>query len=146
MTTRRKAREWAVQFLFQREFNTGPLEEDLQDFWADKENDSARRFAEELIRGVLGHMGELDKAIQSCAENWNLARIGKVERNILRLAIYEMLYREDIPPVVSINEAVDISKEMSDDAAGRFVNGILDRVRKTLPRPARTPAPKDRRP
>ena len=72
--------------------------------------------------------------------NWDIARIAKVDRNILRLAIYEMLHREDIPPVVSINEAIDIAKKFSTENSGRFVNGILDKVKGKLMRPARTSA------
>jgi N utilization substance protein B len=75
------------------------------------------------------------------AENWELERIAIVDRNILRMAIYEMMFRDEIPPVVSINEAVDVAKKFSTRDSGKFVNGILDRIRKELPRPARTAAP-----
>ena len=96
-----------------------------------------RLFAEPLIRGTLEKLTELDGKIQHYAKNWDLGRMAVVDRNILRLAIYEMLYREDIPPVVSINEAVDIAKKFSTDESGRFVNGILDKVKGDLMRPAR---------
>ena len=91
-----------------------------------------------LIRGVIENRPKLDAEIMKFAKNWDLHRMAVVDRNILRLAIYEMLHREDIPPVVSINEAVDIAKMFSTDDSGRFVNGILDKVRQELMRPARS--------
>src|SRR5258705_10280442 len=94
-------------------------------------------FAEALIRGTLEHRGETDELIKKHAQNWELHRMAAVDRNILRLAVYEMLYREDIPPVVSINEAVDIAKKFSTQDSGKFVNGILDKVKGELLRPAR---------
>ena len=96
-----------------------------------------RLFAEPLIRGTLEKLTELDGKIQHYAKNWDLNRMAVVDRNILRLAVYEMLYRDDIPPVVSINEAVDIAKRFSTDESGRFVNGILDKIKGELMRPAR---------
>ena len=95
-----------------------------------------RLFAEPLIRGTLEHRDEIDALIKKHAKNWELHRIAAVDRNILRLAIYEMLHREDIPPVVSINEAVDIAKKFSTQDSGKFVNGILDKVKGELMRPA----------
>ena len=96
-----------------------------------------RLFAEPLIRGTLEHRDEVDEVIKKHAKNWDLHRIAAVDRNILRLAIYEMLHRDDIPPVVSINEAVDIAKKFSTQDSGKFVNGILDKVKSELMRPAR---------
>ena len=96
-----------------------------------------RLFAEPLIRGTVEHLAEIDGKIKQYARNWDLHRMAAVDRNVLRLAIYEMLYRDDIPPVVSINEAVDIAKRFSTDESGRFVNGILDKVKGDLMRPAR---------
>ena len=94
-----------------------------------------RLFAEPLIRGTLEHRDEADALIKKHAKNWDLHRIAAVDRNILRLAIYEMLHRDDIPPVVSINEAVDIAKKFSTQDSGKFVNGILDKVKGELMRP-----------
>ena len=96
-----------------------------------------RVFADPLIRGTLEHRDEADEVIKKHAKNWELHRIAAVDRNILRLAIYEMLHRDDIPPVVSINEAVDIAKKFSTQDSGKFVNGILDKVKSELMRPAR---------
>lgn len=163
MGTRREARERAIQFLFQHDLNPPEnLDQALDRFWESQraaaieasltgptwgqkidlpppsaEETAARQFADPLIRGALEHRAEIDAQIQRIAQNWELHRMAVVDRNILRLAMYEMLYREDIPPVVSINEAIDIAKRYSTEDSGKFVNGILDRVRAELMRPAR---------
>ncbi|MCX7590155.1 MAG: transcription antitermination factor NusB [Kiritimatiellae bacterium] len=138
--TRRDAREFAVQILFQLDLNPQPVEKALADFWGRRKISSAtRRFTEELVRGVIENREHIDRTLRQYSTNWDLHRMAAVDRNVLRLALYEMLYRPDIPPVVSINEAVDIAKYFSSSEAGRFVNGILDRVCKDLPRPPRTP-------
>ena len=163
MGKRREARERAVQFLYQYDQNpTDDLDETLNLFWdsqrksalaeekadanwgqpvelspATTEEAALRLFAEPLIRGALEHRDELDEQIKKHALNWDLHRIAVVDRNILRLAIYEMLHRDDIPPIVSINEAVDIAKKFSTPDSGKFVNGILDKIKSELMRPAR---------
>lgn len=140
---RRAARELAVQFLYQHDLSGGKLEEALELFWQAQQQpvaDDVRRFAADLISGTLEHCAEIDQKLQKHTEHWDLHRMAAVDRNILRLALYEMLFRNDIPPVVSINEAVDIAKRFSTHESGAFVNGILDRIRSDLPRPARTAA------
>ena len=163
MGQRREARERAVQFLFQYDLNPcDKLDEALDQFWdsqrapaiaeekapatwgektdlppATTEEVATRQFSDRLIRGVVEHREELDKRIVQFAANWDLKRMAVVDRNVLRLAIYEMYYREDIPPIVSINEAVDIAKKFSTGDSGKFVNGILDRIKGELMRPAR---------
>lgn len=164
MGLRHDAREWALQFLFQSEFNQdASLDKAFSLFWqfqdewaaaspseaaasakdpadsahAAKGRAKARRFAEELARGVIAHHKEIDPLIEKYAENWEIDRMGIVDRNVMRIAVYEMLHRDDIPPVVSINEAVDLAKAFSSVESGKFVNGILDRVRMGLDRPAR---------
>ncbi len=163
MGKRRQARERAVQFLFQYDMNPAEdLEIALNHFWESQrsaalseekgratwgekaelpppttEEAEVRLFAEPLIRGTLEHRAELDEVIMRHARNWELHRMAAVDRNILRLAIYEMLHRNDIPPVVSINEAVDIAKRFSTQDSGKFVNGILDKVKGEIMRPAR---------
>lgn len=123
----------AVQFLFQCEINPGERAEALQEFWTSRQlGAKARTFATQLIEGVDQHRPELDATLQGVAENWDLHRMGGVERNVMRLALYEMLHCPDIPPAVSINEAIDLAKELSSDESGRFVNGVLDRARKNL--------------
>ena len=140
MGTRRQSREAAVQILYQRDINPHePIDDAITKFWQDQDYDAdVRPFAESLARGALEKRAESDEQIRRVAENWDIDRIAAVDRNILRLAIYEMMFRDDIPPVVSINEAVDIAKKFSTRESGKFVNGILDRIRKELPRPART--------
>ena len=138
MGGRHEAREWAVQFLFQRDFNKGELDSALTVFWMDRKTTAKdKAFTEELIRGVEDNRAELDKKIQQYAENWDVKRMGAVDRNIIRLALYEMLHRPDVPPVVSINEGVEIAKEFSGLESGKFVNGILDRACRDLQRPTR---------
>jgi len=142
MTGRHEARLMAVQFLFQVDFNGGELPEALAEFWSGrKAGPRIRAFMEELVHGVLENKAALDEQVMRYAANWDISRMGAVDRNVMRVALYEMLYREDIPPVVSINEAVDIAKELSSEESGKFVNGILDRARKDMTRPARAATP-----
>src|SRR5205814_10449667 len=115
--------------------------DDFWDFCPVKPN--VREFAEPLIQGMVLHQEEIDEQIRKYCENYNLNRISAVDRNVLRLAIYEMLHRDDIPPVVSINEAIELAKTFGGAESGAFVNGILDRVRKDLDRPAREAVKKE---
>ena len=103
---------------------------------------SVREFAQPLIEGMVAHLPEIDERIRRYSENFDFHRISAVDRNIMRLAIYEMLFRDDIPPVVSINEAIELAKTFGGTESGRFVNGILDRVKDDLDRPLREPANK----
>jgi N utilization substance protein B len=137
---RRLSRELAAQFLYQFDMSGGTLDEALASFWQTQSDPdpATSKFAEELIRGAVANRAAIDEKISKYTEHWELHRIAAVDRNILRLAIYEMLFRDDIPPVVSINEAVDIAKKFSTRESGAFVNGILDRLKADLPRPART--------
>lgn len=133
MGSRRDARESAVQILFQLDFNPGELGPVLAAFWADRKVPAkTRQFVEELVKGVLENRVRLDELIEKCAQNWTLQRMAGVDRNVIRLGVYEMLCRKDIPHAVSINEAVAIAKNMGDVGSGRFVNGVLDRVRRDL--------------
>ena len=142
MGSRRQAREAAVQILYVRDLNPHEtLDDSLRTFWENQGYDAeTQTFAEDLARGTIEKREAIDEQIQKVTENWDLDRIAAVDRNILRLAIFEMMYRTDVPPVVSINEAIEIAKKFSTRESGKFVNGILDRIRKELPRPARTPA------
>ncbi|HST31839.1 MAG TPA: transcription antitermination factor NusB [Chthoniobacterales bacterium] len=143
MGKRRRAREAAIQYHFWRDLQHGETPKRIEDFWdfcPVKAN--VREFAEPLIAGMVEHLDEIDERIRKYCENYNLSRISAVDRNVLRLAIYEMLHRDDIPPVVSINEAIEVAKTFGGAESGKFVNGILDRVRKDLDRPAREPVSK----
>jgi len=141
MGVRREGREAAIQFLYQRDLGGGAGASDLEAFYAFRGlSPSARRFCEGLVRGLLENSGSIDEALRAHSQNYELERLSAVDRNILRLAIHEMLFCPDIPPVVSINEAIDIAKKYSTEESGRFVNGVLDRIKATLNRPDRTPA------
>ena len=139
MGKRRDGREAAVQFLFQHDQNAARQAELVGDFWELRPSSkNVREFSEALINGVLANQEAIDGRIQKYAANYELGRIAVVDRNILRVAIYEMLFCNDVPPVVSINEAIEIAKKFGAEESGRFVNGILDRVKFELSRPART--------
>jgi N utilization substance protein B len=129
---RRKSREYALQILFQADFTEKKIEgRDLEEFWSDKKDRSdVREFTEELVRGTLSKLDEIDKMIEIVTENWLLKRMAAVDRNILRFAAYEILYRKDIPSAVTINEALEIAKKYSSLDAASFLNGVLDRLAK----------------
>ena len=139
MGTRRQAREWAVQLLFELDFNSdGALEKVFAAFWSDKEADTGtRQFAEALVSGVRQNLARIDETIKGVAEHWDIRRMPVLDRNVIRLGVYELLFMLDIPPAVTINEAVDLAKYFSSHESGRFVNGILDRIRKDLKRAPR---------
>jgi len=138
MGARREGREAAVQFLYQRDLNAGASTETVEAFWALRPaNSKVRAFGMDIAEGVLAHQGDIDERIRQAASNYDLHRIAAVDRNILRIAIFEMLFCPDVPPVVSINEAIEIAKRFGSDESGRFVNGVLDRIRGELNRPAR---------
>jgi len=143
MGKRRRAREAAIQYHFWRDLQHGGGPETIEDFFElCPVKPTVREFAQPLIEGLVAHLPEIDERIRRYSENFDFNRIAAVDRNILRLAIYEMLYRDDIPPVVSINEAIELAKTFGGAESGRFVNGILDRVRKDLTRPLREPVRK----
>ncbi len=139
MGKRREGREAAVQFLFQHDLNKSTaLPEALEEFWKLRESSArTRQFAAELIQGVLDHFDAIDERIKRVTANYELHRIAPVDRNILRVALYEMLYTSDVPPVVCINEAIEIAKRFGSEESGRFVNGILDRLKEEVVRPLR---------
>ena len=134
---RRSARERAVQFLFGLEFTKAPWNTAIDIFWeVHPARPSVKRYARELIQGVSDNMSELDSAISGALEHWSMDRVGRIELNVLRVALFEMRYTEDVPRKVAINEAIEISKKFGADEAPRFVNGVLDRLEKEdIPRP-----------
>jgi transcription antitermination protein NusB len=140
---RRDGRTAALQYLFAWSINPPRnLAEDLRTFFEDQEKPREHyAFGEELIHGAIEHMPEIDAHIRELAHNWEFERIAKIDLAILRLAIFEMKFRRDIPPVVSINEAIDLSKAFSNSDAKRFINGILDRLKDQLGRDARKASP-----
>jgi N utilization substance protein B len=127
---RRKAREHALQILFQLDIKKEkPSAVVLKRFWAEQQaDDEVKAFAEEIVKGTYKHLAEINKMICQCAKNWSLDRMAIVDRNVLRMAVYEVLYRMDIPTSVTINEAIEIARKYGTDESGAFVNGILDSV------------------
>ena len=162
---RREGREAAIQFLFHLDFQppTSPDSPSADivpcpvpdaDFWklrtgAEDPDElsptparapiapKARAFAESLVQGVWAHREELDELITRFSRNYRLSRLAAVDRNILRLAVYEILHNKEVPPVVAINEAIELAKEYGSEESGRFVNGLLDRIRAESPRAPR---------
>jgi N utilization substance protein B len=139
---RRDGRVAALQFLYAWSLNAPKnLGEDLRVFFENLEQPRDHyAFGEELIHGTIEHIEDIDGRIRTLAHNWEFDRIAKIDLAILRLAMFEMIYRKDIPPVVSINEAIDLSKQFSNADAKRFINGILDRLKDQLGRDARKAA------
>jgi N utilization substance protein B len=131
---RRRAREYALQILFQVDFTEKKIDsKGLEEFWSDKrEGGDVKEFTEELVRGTLNRLDEIDTMIESVTENWLLKRMAVVDRNILRFAAYEILYMKDIPSAVTINEAIEIAKKFSSIEAAPFINGVLDRLAKEV--------------
>jgi len=139
---RRQNRIAAMQLLYMVEMNPpADPQASVRLFFENQEHPREYyAFGEELVWGALEHLEAVDAAIRKHAHNWTFNRIAKVDLAILRLAIHELLNRRDIPPIVTINEAIDLSKEFSGADARRFVNGILDRMKSELDRPLRTAA------
>ena len=128
MGARHLSRERALQILFQYDIHGKPGVW-LDEFWKEyKANDDVKSFAEQLVAGVLQHKKELDVLIGKCATNWKVSRMQIVDRNILRLGAYELLWLDDVPARVTVNEAIELAKDFGDEEAAKFVNGILDKV------------------
>jgi len=137
MGRRRRAREYALQILFQMEFESGGADEVLRMFWErdDPPPQAVREYAEWLVRTVLEKRSDVDGFLQEASDNWRLSRMAVVDRNILRIAACELLNVPDLAPAIIINEAIEIARKYSGDQAAVFVNGILDAVRKKLEAP-----------
>ena len=138
MGLRRQARERAVQALYQLD-SVGALApasaaEPLQSFWQslDPQEPEVQALALPLIEGVLANCDEVDRVVEEASQNWRLARMAKVDRNVLRLGAYELLHRADVPPKVAINEAIEIARAYGSEESGAFINGILDRIAQKL--------------
>lgn len=145
MSTRRRAREVAMQVLFQRDQNADYSEEFEQEYVAQElKYPALEAFTHGLISGVNDHLTDVDAAIGAAAENWSVRRMTPVDRSILRLATYEICFTEDTPPGVAINEAMEVAKRYSTPEAPRFINGVLDRVAKRHLNPE--PAPSEESP
>lgn len=134
MGARREGRENAVQALYAIELSPSPPREAIHLFWeSNRFKPTAKAFAAELLGGILDKIGELDTQISAKSPNWSIARMSKIDLAIIRLAAYELIYREDIPKNVTINEAIEIAKKFGSEETPAFVNGILDEIAKGLP-------------
>ena len=135
MGKRRKARELALQALYQVDFYGCLSEEDLSLFWEDqKVGQETQEFARKLVEGVLRRKEEIDQMVEEHSEHWKLSRMSRVDRNILRMAALELLEMEDIPCKVTIDEAIELGKKFGTGESGAFINGILDHILKKLTR------------
>ncbi|MBI4411178.1 MAG: transcription antitermination factor NusB [Deltaproteobacteria bacterium] len=136
MGSRRKAREYCLQVLFQIEFTGGTGQgpkpnEVLSRFWEENStSDEVRKFTEELALGAIRNQKEIDVLIEAHSTNWKLSRMASVDRNLLRQAVYELIYCDAIPSSVTINEAVEIAKKYGTEESSAFINGILDKIAK----------------
>jgi transcription antitermination factor NusB len=130
MRRRTRARELALQFLYCLEGTKQDPPPDPRDFLATHTNDAAiRDFALELIQGVLDHSVEIEDELRAVARKWDVSRMAAIDRNVLRVGVYELMFREDIPPQVTLNEAIDLAKRYGAEKSGSFVNGLLDAIR-----------------
>jgi transcription antitermination protein NusB len=133
MNPRHKARELALQVLFQWDIHRGNSGW-LEGFWDQHAaSPESRTFAQFLVDGVIGNVAEIDALISRYAENWTISRMACIDRNVLRMAVYELLRLPDVPARVTLNEAIDIVRRFGDEQSGAFVNGILDRLLKEEP-------------
>lgn len=129
MKRRTRSRELALQFLYQLDLLGDSMHKEAQAFVHAEENDhEAARFALTLIDGVHSRRAEIDAVIQSVAQNWNISRMAVVDRNVLRLATWELMHSDEVPPKVAVNEAIELGKRFSTQNSGAFVNGILDKI------------------
>ncbi|MHB8771273.1 MAG: transcription antitermination factor NusB [Syntrophales bacterium] len=127
MHQRRKAREVTLQVLYELDVLGIGIQEAMDRFWANFEApEEARNFSAFLIEGTWNNREKIDELISGSSENWTMARMSRVDKSILRMAVYELLYCHDIPPKVTLNEAIDLGKVYGSENSGAFINGILD--------------------
>lgn len=141
MGARRMARERALQALYQLEMAPGPTAAALDAAWeasaeeSGKPDPEAKRFAQELVEGVWKNLKDIDALLQEHSHNWRLDRMSRIDRNVLRIAVFELKFRPDIPRKVSINEAVELGKRFGTEESSAFINGLLDRVAVAIGKP-----------
>lgn len=133
MRKRTLAREYTLKILYQAEMTRRDIVAAASKFWDEEDppDDNVREFTQRLIDGVAAHIDTIDAKISQYAANWQIKRMAVIDRNILRLGVYELLHTSDIPPKVTINEAIELAKKYGDLESGKFVNGILDKIHKT---------------
>jgi N utilization substance protein B len=133
MGSRRQAREFGLQMLYQHDASGEPIGDVIAHFWGDRDIEpDVRQFAETLARGTVESVAEIDALLLDSLENWRLDRLAIVDRNILRLAVYEFLHQPGTPRIVVIDEAIEVAKRFGGEDSWQFANGILDAVRKKL--------------
>ncbi len=133
MGHRRAARECALQMMYEMDVGKHPKDIVLHTYWRMNEHvPKVRDFADFLFEGTVGRLGEIDKVIQQHTKNWKLGRMAIVDRNVLRLAVFELLWGEETPETVVINEALEIAKKFSTNESAQFVNGVLDSIKNDL--------------
>ena len=143
MGKRRKARESTLQILFQLEFDDTPPNRVVDSFWKNrKATQEIKEHCRWLVEGIVVHRDEIDRLIQSVSSNWRISRMAIVDRNVLRLAVFELMHEESLAPAIVINEAIEIAKKYSSEEGATFVNGILDAVRKKILGMKKTPKEK----
>ncbi len=131
MHGRSRSREYALQMLYQVDIRHADCRQIAQEFWLDQEpGEEVREFANTLFLGTTGRLAEIDPMIAKHADNWDLKRMAVIDRNILRLGVYELLHLDEVPPKVCINEAIELAKRFGDVESGKFINGILDAIHK----------------
>ena len=133
MRKRSLARDWALKILYQSDITGRAVERSAEIFWEHEEqkDEQILEFSKRLVLGVHEHLKTIDEKISQYATNWQLKRMAIIDRNILRLGVYELQFANDIPPKVTINEAVELAKKYGDLDSSKFVNGILDKIHKT---------------
>lgn len=135
MRKRTQARDFALKILYQADVTRREIPITAEAFWKDEEvaeaDHEVREFTQRLALGVFQKISEIDEKISQYATNWQLKRMAIIDRNILRIGTFELLFATDIPPKVSINEAVELAKKYGDLDSNKFVNGILDKIHKT---------------
>ena len=133
MRKRTKAREYALQIMYAVDITKDEPALCIERFWegSDESSEAVKTFTNGLVNGAADKSKEIDRLISKYATNWQLDRMAVIDRNVLRIATYELLFMDDIPPKVSINEAIDIAKKFGGDDSGKFVNGVLDKINKT---------------
>ncbi len=142
MKKRTRARELALQFLYQIDLLGDPMIDELALFLRGEERDAETcRFARRLVEGAHEQRTAIDAEVQSVAQNWQISRMAVIDRNVLRLATFELLFCRDIPPKVAINEAIELGKRYSTENSGAFINGILDKIKNRSTVPAEVDAP-----
>jgi N utilization substance protein B len=143
---RTRARERALQALYQIDVAATDLDEALVRFWKSFQpvEGDVRELAEQIVRGVAEHRREIDAAVETVSLNWRFDRMAKVDRNVLRLAAFELLHRPDVPVKVVINEAIELGKKYGSESSGAFINGVLDKIASALPADRRSEHPKVR--